>query len=132
MNLYFHIGCFKCLDIIKSPLLNANNEIIGVVGAARDITEKKRDEREIKLLGKSIEQSPVSILITDENGVIKYVNPKLCSVSGFTPSELIGTPIYELQRDIKRDVDFKYMLESIKSGKEWHGEVKNFKKGGVS
>ena len=123
-------GVFKCLDIIKSPLLNANNEIIGVVGAARDITEKKRDEREIKLLGKSIEQSPVSILITDENGVIKYVNPKLCSVSGFTPSELIGTPIYELQRDIKRDVDFKYMLESIKSGKEWHGEVKNYKKDG--
>ena len=41
-------------------------------------------------LSQAIEQSPVSVMITDLDGVIEYVNPQLCKITGYAQNELIG------------------------------------------
>ena len=50
----------------------------------RDVTERKRAEEQLVTLSRAVEQSPVSILITDPEGRIEYVNPRFTAVSGYT------------------------------------------------
>jgi PAS domain S-box-containing protein len=57
----------------------------------RDITERKHAEREIKKLNLAIEQSPVSIVITDLDANILYANPTFCETTGYTLSEVVGS-----------------------------------------
>jgi PAS domain-containing protein len=59
-------------------------------GTIEDLTEKARADDEIRKLSRAVEQSPVSIIITDIEGIIEYANPKACQYSGYSTKELIG------------------------------------------
>ena len=49
-------------------------------------------ESRLRILVKAVEQSPVSIIVTDHEGIIEYVNPKFCKVTGYTLEEVLGRP----------------------------------------
>lgn len=93
------------------------------------IEQKRRQEDAVKL-SKGIEQSPISIIITDPKGIIEYVNPKFCELTGYTPDEAIGLNPNILKSG-KQDNDFyKNLWETVLSGKDWQGELHNKKKDG--
>ncbi len=96
----------------------------------QDITERKRAEFRIKLLSKSIEQSPVSVVITDPQGVLEYVNPKFSEVTGYSPGELIGRTHALLKSNKQSNKFYEEMWDTILSGKDWKGEFHNKKKNG--
>ena len=54
------------------------------IGIVRDISERVKAEERLMMLSRAIEQSPVSIVITDTNGSIEYVNPKFTETSGYS------------------------------------------------
>ena len=56
----------------------------------RDITERKQAEDRLRQLSQAVEHSPASIVITDINGSIEYVNPKFTAVTGYTLDEVRG------------------------------------------
>ena len=67
---------------------------------------------------------------TDTKGVITYASQAFCDISGFTQEELLGKAHNIVRHpDVAKEV-FEEMWTSIKSGKEWHGEVKNLRKDG--
>ncbi len=78
----------------KLPLFNSHGEITGLVGIARDITERKRVEerlRENELLLRSImETTKEVIFVKDRECRFVYMNPAGCQFSGVTPEKLIG------------------------------------------
>ncbi|HET6557588.1 MAG TPA: PAS domain S-box protein, partial [Prolixibacteraceae bacterium] len=74
----------------KIPLHDQKGNITGLVGIGRDITEQKKANETILKFSKSIEQSPSTIVITDVNGNIEYVNPKFTEVTGYTLAEVLG------------------------------------------
>lgn len=96
-----------------------------------DITQKKKADNQIKLLSRSIEQSPVSVIITNPLGKIEYINSTYCRITGYTPEEVIGqTP--KLQKSGHHDSGFyETMWSTILSGKTWQGEILNRKKDGT-
>lgn len=55
-----------------------------------DVTDKKMAMDRIKLLGNAIEQSPVSVIITDIDGYIEYANPRFTETSGYPTIEVLG------------------------------------------
>ena len=69
------------VEISVSFLRDANLKPTGILTVARDITERKRAEEDLRILSRAVEQSPASIIITNTEGKIKYVNSKFTEVS---------------------------------------------------
>ncbi|MFQ5435840.1 MAG: PAS domain S-box protein, partial [Anaerolineae bacterium] len=69
----------KILEISASRQENGQS-----VGLIRDITERVQAEQALRQLNQAMEQSPVSVMITDTEGVIQYVNPKFSQVTGYS------------------------------------------------
>lgn len=114
----------------KIPLTDENGKNIGLVGIGRDITEQKQAQEKILKLSKGIEQSPVSIEITDVNGIIEYVNPGFCKKTGYSPEEIIGKHARVLRSEKMPPEIYKDMWETISTGGIWHNELLNKKKDG--
>jgi PAS domain S-box-containing protein len=61
-----------------------------VIGIARDITHERRDQVAMLKLSSAIEQTADSVMITDLNGFIEYVNPAFEQTTGFGREEALG------------------------------------------
>lgn len=107
-----------------------DKKIRGIEGSLRDISERKRNEELILKLSRVVEQSPVSIIITDIAGNIEYVNPKFIESSGYLIEEIIGKDVNILKSGLMPEVIYKDLWVTISSGKEWIGELQNRKKNG--
>jgi PAS domain S-box-containing protein len=55
-----------------------------------EITERKQAEKQVRLLSRAVEQSPVTVIITDKEGNIEYVNSKFTELTGYTIDEIKG------------------------------------------
>lgn len=85
------------------------------------------DERLTKLF-KTVESSPVMVMITDSAGIIEKVNCKLCQFTGYNPEELVGDSISilgEIDATTAREIHRK-----LDSGTEWTGKLRSLKKNG--
>lgn len=111
------------------PVLE-NNNVVRVVSFSVDITVRRRTEEQIRKLSRAVEQSPDSIIITDTNGNIEYVNPKFTEVSGFAPEEVIGENPRLFKSGYTKPEVYKNLWETISKGSEWHGHINNRKKNG--
>lgn len=95
-----------------------------------NVTERRHAEQQIRLLGRSVEQSPVSVMITDLDGRLMYVNPKFTEVTGYSREEAIGKNPSILKSGEHPPSFFKKLWDTILSGNEWRGEFRNKKKNG--
>ncbi len=93
-----------------------------------DITERKKIENKIINLSRAVEQSHASMVITDINGTIMYVNPYFTEATGYTWEEAIGQNPRILKSGKQPKRVYKEMWDTIKSGKDWQGEFCNKKK----
>lgn len=107
----------------------AENLSFGVT-ANRTQVKRKAAENELRKLSLAVEQSPVSIIITDIAGNIEYGNPKLCEITGYSHNELLGKNPRILKSGITPRETYKVLWDCITSKKVWHGEFQNKKKNG--
>jgi len=123
-------GKFLCLDVYKAPMLDANGEAIGVVGCGRDVTKLRAAEKHLRKLSTAIEQAGESIIITDREGIIEYVNPAFTKITGYSAEDAIGqTP--RILNSGHQDVAFyETMWEQILNGHIWQSKLIDRKKDG--
>lgn len=112
-------------------LKDENGNYSGSIEVFDDITEKYNYEREIEKLMFSVNQSPASVVITDIDGNIEYVNKKFTEVTGYTFDEVKGKNPRILKSGEKSKDEYKELWDTIKSGKEWRGEFHNKRKDGT-
>ena len=91
---------------------------------------RREMEEELQKLSLAVEQSPVSIVITDPEGNIDFVNTKFCQVSGYSREELMGRNTRILKSGETPQEVYERLWTTIKSGGVWHGEFHNRKKNG--
>jgi two-component system, cell cycle sensor histidine kinase and response regulator CckA len=96
----------------------------------RDITESAASEARLRDLSRAIEQSPASVIITDVDGNIEYVNPKFESLAGYTLAEIRGQNPRILQSGETPEPLYRELWQTILTGQTWTGEFKNMKKDG--
>jgi hypothetical protein len=104
--------------------------IVKLYGIFQDISEQKIAEDELQKLSMAVEQSPVSTFLTDSQGNIQYVNPKVIEITGYTSAELIGKNLKIFSARQASKSAYKKLWTTIASGKAWHGELHNKSKNG--
>ena len=90
----------------------------------------KAQSEKLHLLMTAVEQSTASIVITDRQGLIQYVNPHFCVLTGYTVEEAIGNNPRFIQSGDTAPELYKEMWQTILAGQIWKGEIKNRKKNG--
>jgi len=95
-----------------------------------DITHLKHSEERIKILSLATEQNPASIVITDSNGVIEYINSKFSKLTGYSFNEAIGKNSSILKSGKTTQEEYRNLWKTITSGNVWHGSFQNRKKNG--
>ncbi|HEX3049403.1 MAG TPA: PAS domain S-box protein, partial [Aggregatilineaceae bacterium] len=116
--------------INAEPEFAARGKIVRVIVSFIDITEKKRAEESLRKLSRAVEQSPVSIIITDTTGAIEYVNPRFTELTGYTLEEVRGQNPRVLKSGETPSEEYRALWETILSGRAWQGEFCNKKKNG--
>lgn len=96
----------------------------------RDVSERNRMDEQLGLLSRAVEQSPVSIAITDQDGNITYVNPRFTALTGYTFAEAFGQNHRILKSGETPRRTYEELWTTINAGKEWRGEFHNKKKNG--
>lgn len=102
-----------------------------VIALAEDISEKIKVQEKLLQLTNAIEQSPVSVIITDKNGNIEYVNPTFTQVSGYSAREVLGKNPRILKSGKNPEHVYKELWGTITNGKIWQGQLINKKKDGT-
>src|SRR6185369_3191990 len=88
----------------------------------QDITKRKEQENELRKMYRAIMHSPSSVIITDDQARIEYVNPKFTELTGYTFAEVVGKTPNILKSDLVPTEEYEKLWETISSGEEWRGE----------
>jgi PAS domain S-box-containing protein len=120
----------RTLHTKKIPILDEVGTPQYLLGISEDITERKRAEASIRKLSQVAEQSPVSIVITDVDGKIEYVNARFTELTGYTFAEALGENPRLLKSGKTPADDYRRLWETISGGGVWRGEFRNRKKSG--
>ncbi len=117
--------------VTKAPFFTGNGELGGIVGAFVDVTDQRQMDEQIRKMSRAIEQSPATIVITNVDGLIEYVNPKFTQTTGYTVDEAIGRSPRVLKSGEMAPDQYGELWSTISSGKEWRGEFHNKRKDGT-
>jgi len=113
-----------------TPILTPDGGLLGYRGLDRDITDRKAAEEEMSKLALAVEQSPESIVITNLNAEIEYVNETFLRVTGYSRDEIVGRNPSILQSG-RTPADIYYsMWQALTEGRMWKGEFHNRRKDG--
>jgi diguanylate cyclase (GGDEF)-like protein/PAS domain S-box-containing protein len=101
-----------------------------VLVVVRDLTERKKAQREVRTLTMALEQSPASVIITDPRGDIIYVNPRFSEITGYAKQDVLGKNPRILKSGKHTKAFYKELWDTISAGKLWRGEFCNRDKSG--
>ncbi|MEG3637784.1 PAS domain-containing sensor histidine kinase [Magnetococcus sp. PR-3] len=87
-------------------------------------------EKTLRTLSTGLEQAPVSVLITDPQGIIEYVNPYFEQLTGYHADEVLGKTPNLLKSDLNPPEQYRDLWRTISAGATWRGEFLNRKKNG--
>jgi PAS domain S-box-containing protein len=111
----------RTLEIKSSPLRDSSGRIVAGIEAVRDITERKRAEEQLKLFSEVIEEAMDGIQIVDLDGRVVYSNKAVEEIYGFSPSELEGKNVNDMNAD--REFADKVIIPQLKMSGRWNGEL---------
>lgn len=95
-----------------------------------DVTERHLATEALRKFSRVIEQSASSVIITDRQGVIEYVNPHFCDASGYRAEEVVGRRPDVLKSGHTPEAEYQDLWRTITSGSTWRGEFLNRRKDG--
>ncbi len=109
---------------------DAEGRPLALVGIIQDITDRKRAEGHLRKTSVALEQSPLSVLITDLQGTIEYVNPAFTAITGYSAKEAIGQNPRLLKSPSAPPEQYRQMWDTLTKGEVWVGFLENRKKDG--
>ncbi len=124
-------GDYIWVEVDVTPCRDDGGATAGFVGVARDISDRRKAEDAILKFSTIVEQSPVSILITDHRGIMEYVNPALCAQTGYRPEELVGRSLRILKGKGQAPEFYSQLWRMLLEGVIWRGELQSRRKNGV-
>jgi len=113
----------QVIDVLAKGMLVRFGDKEAIQSFAIDITEKKKNEEMLHILSSSLEQSSVSVMITDVHGRIEYVNQKFMQVTDYSLDELKGQDPRLIQSGLHDPAMYENLWQTVKTGSQWQGEI---------
>ncbi len=98
-------------------------QVLGIEGTLRDVTAVKETEESLRKLSQAVECAGESILITDQQGTIEYVNPAFTQMTGYESEEALGETPRLLQSGEQDQQFYEHMWDTITDGKHWTNSI---------
>jgi PAS domain S-box-containing protein len=119
------------LDTLKTPIYDAENKMMGLIGISRDITSVYESQQELRQLGYVVEQSLDGTAVADLDGFIQFVNPAWAAMHGYTADELIGQhlSIFHTEEQLANEV-VPANQQVMESGQSQRGEIGHVRQDG--
>ncbi|WP_295230981.1 PAS domain S-box protein [Sediminibacterium sp.] len=117
-------------ELTVAPIIETIDSDKRYIVLSKNITDRKQKEDKLQQLNHALEQSTASIVITDLDGNLEYVNQQFLNITGYSRDEVIGANPKILNSGYTKKEDYKEMWDTIKSGGTWKGEFLNKKKNG--
>ena len=116
------------VQVSARPIFVHDRKCLAIIWS--DISNRKRTEEQLRKLSMAVEQSPSSIVITDLNGNIEYVNEAFVRITGWQHDEVIGQNPRVLKSDLTPPAAYDAMWATLTEGQTWKGEFINRRKDG--
>jgi diguanylate cyclase (GGDEF)-like protein/PAS domain S-box-containing protein len=131
LPIYHASGDILWFDLTNLPIIQ-NHKVTGVFGIARDITLRRKNQENLRLLKRGVDASPNGIFITDasEEILIVSVNPAFLKLTGYTEQEVIGQSCIILQGPDTDLAQMALLRQAVKQQKEVQVTLKSYGKEG--
>ena len=122
-------GDIRTVEVHSGPILwNGKKVLYSIV---HDITARKQAEERLRKLSQAVEQAGESVVITDREGIIEYVNPAFTKITGYTPDEAIGKTPRILKSGRQTKAFYEEMWKTITNGQVWQRSIVERRKDGT-
>ena len=108
-------------EMVKIEVDTFNNE--HVLGVWLDVDDRKKNEAELKKLHSAVNQSSSTVIITDIDGIIEYVNPQFEKLTGYSADEMLGNNVKLLNAKDNDKSLFSDLIHQISEDNVWLGEL---------
>lgn len=102
-------------EIIKSRFYQMDSHVTGIIAMITDVTEKRKNDRELRILGTAIQKTSDTLIVVDAlSGEIVLTNQDALNESGYGKNELMGMKIWDLEiKDIQEN-DWKEFVDQMR------------------
>ena len=116
------------VETITNYYLSEESGRVQIIGVSREITARKRIEAMVRKLSRAVEQSASTIMVTNIEGIIEFVNPAFERTTGYSQQEAVGKKPSILKSGFTSPETYKNLWQTISHGEVWRGELLNRKK----
>ena len=109
-------GIKRLVEINESPIKNAKDEVIGIVGAARDVTERMRIESTLKESEEKyrmVVENAMEAIFVAADGMIKFSNYRAAVLSGYSQEEFTSRPFIEFIHPDDRQMEAERHIQLL-------------------
>lgn len=100
------------------------------ISVIEDIHARKRAMEALRRFSRVIEQTASTVVITDTEGLIEYINPRFSETTGYSLDDVIGRRPNLLKSEYTSPQEYRRLWRTIKGGGVWKGEFRNRRKDG--
>ena len=118
------------VSVSASPLRAVNDLVNGGAMVFRDVSEHRNTQEKLEQFARAVEQTADSVVITNNEGVIEYVNPAFEATTGYSRDEALGQTPRILKSGRHDKAFYKDLWEPINRGQPYRGTIINKKKNG--
>lgn len=129
-SLKLNNGSIHWIEWTVNRISDKNSDGFDYQAVGQDISEHKLLEEHLSKISVAVEQSNSTVLITDTEGNIEYVNPRFSEITGYTAEEAKGKNTRILKSNRNDANIYTELWSTISNGIEWQGELLNKKKNG--
>ena len=123
-------GEMRDMEVVKVPIQDNDGQSTGVLMVVRDITERRRSERELRIASVAFE-SHDALMIVSPYGTIERVNAAFTRITGYSPQEALGKTPNLLKSGLHPSTFFETLWQTLLHEGHWQGEVVNRRRDGA-
>lgn len=124
-------GTVRWLDTHAAPMRDAAGTVVAVLSVTRDVTERKRNEAQLRLAATVFTHAHEGIMICDATQRIVEINPTFTAITGYAPEEVIGLSPGMLRTNPDTGAFHESMWNTVRALGHWEGERWNCRKDGT-